>query len=52
MLENYNIEIPVYVEGPYFMWVRRLKRNYYILRAHAVDGCEHVGDEGNYYLYM
>ncbi|KAK3717304.1 hypothetical protein QZH41_002309 [Actinostola sp. cb2023] len=37
MLENYDIEIPVYVEGPYFMWVTTLDNGMKVvsLETHA-----------------
>ena len=33
VLAKYDTKKPLYVEGPFFMWLRRLKRHYYILRA-------------------
>ena len=35
MLESYNFDKPLYVEGPFFIWVRRLQRYFFTLRTEA-----------------
>ena len=35
ILENYNSNKPLYVEGPSFIWVRRLQRHFFTLRTDA-----------------
>ena len=35
ILENYNSDKPLYVEGPSFIWVRRLQRYFFTLRTDA-----------------
>ncbi|XP_031557696.1 evolutionarily conserved signaling intermediate in Toll pathway, mitochondrial-like [Actinia tenebrosa] len=40
ILESYDAEKPVYVEGPHFVWIRRLKRHFYTLRSHGCEGKE------------
>ncbi|KAL9956537.1 hypothetical protein ACROYT_G038025 [Oculina patagonica] len=35
MLENYMSDKPLYVEGPFFIWVRRLQRHFFTLRTDA-----------------
>ena len=35
MLENYMSSKPLYVEGPFFIWVRRLQRHFFTLRTDA-----------------
>ena len=35
ILEGYNSHKPRYVEGPYFIWVRRLQRYFFTLRTDA-----------------
>ncbi|EDO47956.1 predicted protein [Nematostella vectensis] len=33
LLGKHDIVVPVYVEGPYFLWVKRIRRHFYTLRA-------------------
>lgn len=35
MLERYKSSKPLYVEGPFFIWVRRLQRYFFTLRTDA-----------------
>ena len=35
ILENYSSDKPLYVEGPSFIWVRRLQRYFFTLRTDA-----------------
>jgi len=35
ILENYDSDKPLYVEGPSFIWVRRLQRHFFTLRTDA-----------------
>lgn len=35
LLENYMSDKPLYVEGPFFIWVRRLQRHFFTLRTDA-----------------
>lgn len=35
ILENYVSNKPLYVEGPFFIWVRRLQRYFFTLRTDA-----------------
>lgn len=35
ILENYNSDKPLYVEGPSLIWVRRLQRHFFTLRTDA-----------------
>ena len=47
-LASYDTTKPLYVEGPFFMWLRRLKRHYYILRADVAY--KEQDDEGKWIL--
>ena len=35
LLERYSSPKPLYVEGPFFIWVRRLQRYFFTLRTDA-----------------
>lgn len=45
LLERYNSPKPLYVEGPFFIWVRRLQRYFFTLRTDAE--CDKENEEGN-----
>lgn len=45
LLERYNSTKPLYVEGPFFIWVRRLQRYFFTLRTDAELDLEN--GEGN-----
>lgn len=46
MLANHNPSKPVFVEGPFPLWLRNTCVNYYVLRADPLPPEEQVGYPG------
>ena len=46
ILSGYSTDRPLYVEGPYFMWLRRVRKYYFTLRTDSFTQ-EGNSSEGN-----